>query len=371
MLEGESMKQVVKDRLLNIVHDTVESDRQIRNCMLAVSTGDGDFHWSGADGLADEAKGVNIMPDTLFYLASVTKLFTAVVIMQLYEDGNLALDDPITRHLPSALIDGIHVYKGVDYTGQIQIQHLLSHTSGIPDYYEKAPQGGRSFFEILLAEPERAWSVEETIAWARDKLEPDFIPGEKAAYSDTNFQLLGLIIESVAGKALHDVYRESIFEPLGMTHSYLHSRSGPIEVSGRVPAHIYYKDLDITSHKAFESSWADGGLVSTMDDCLVFLKAFNTGKLLKNKATLDLMHNWRPIQFPLKYGFGTMYFKLSRLMSPFSYMPGIWGHSGSTGSFLFYCEELDLYMVGSINQAKSPGNPFQMMGKIMNLMKKL
>jgi CubicO group peptidase (beta-lactamase class C family) len=280
------------------------------------------------------------------------------------------LDDPIARHLPMALIDGIHVYKGVDYTSQIEIQHLLSHTSGIPDYYEKAPKGGCSYFEILLAEPERAWSVEDTIKWARDELDPGFAPGEKAEYSDTNFQLLGFIIEKVTGKTLHDVFRENIFEPLNMKHSYLHSRSEPIAASDRAPARIYYKDKDITSHKAFQSSWADGGLVSTMEDCLTFLKALNAGRLLKDGATLDMMHNWKPIQFPLKYGFGTMYFKLSRLMSPFAAVPGIWGHSGSTGSFLFYCEELDLYMVGSLNQAKSPGKPFQLMVKIMNLIKK-
>jgi CubicO group peptidase (beta-lactamase class C family) len=339
--------------------------------MLTVSTGGEDFHWSGAMGLADEAKGVKLTPDTPFYLASITKLFTAVTVMQLYEDGLLALDDPIARHLPAALIDGIHTYKGVDYTNRIQIQHLLSHTSGIPDYYEKAPKGGRSFFEILLAEPDREWSVEDTVQWARDKLKPSFTPGKKAEYSDTNFQLLGFIIEAVTGRALHEVYLENIFKPLGMMHSYLHGRSEPIEVPGSTPARIYYKDMDITSHKAFASSWADGGLVSTMKDCLVFLKALNDGRLLKDKATLDLMHNWRPIQFPLKYGFGSMYFKLSWFMSPFSSVPAIWGHSGSTGSFLFYCEALDLYMVGSLNQAKSPGKPFQMMVKIMNLMKKL
>jgi CubicO group peptidase (beta-lactamase class C family) len=365
------MNQVIEDKLQNIINNTVDSDRQVRNCLLTISTGDGDFHWSGAVGLADEAKSIKITPDTPFYLASITKLFTAVVVMRLYEDGSLALDDPIARHLPMALIDGIHVYKGVDYTSQIQIQHLLSHTSGIPDYYEKAPKGGRSFFEHLLAEPDREWSVEDTVQWARDKLKPGFTPGKKAEYSDTNFQLLGYIIEAVSDRALHEVYLENIFEPLEMAHSYLHARSEPIAVSDRAPAHFYYKDMDITAHKAFASSWADGGLVSTMDDCLVFLKALNNGKLLKDRATLDLMHNWRPIQFPLKYGFGTMYFKLSRLMSPFSSVPAIWGHSGSTGSFLFFCEELDLYMVGSLNQAKSPGKPFQIMVKIMNLMKNL
>lgn len=365
------MRQTIKDKLQGVVDHAFKSDRQVRSSMLSVSSGEKDFHWSGAEGLANEGENVSVSVDTPFYIASITKLFTAVVIMQLYEDGHLGLDDAIPNHLPENLIKGLHVYKGVDYTREIQVHHLLSHTSGIPDYYEKAPKGGRSFFEILLAEPEREWRVEDTIELARNKLKPGFAPGEKAEYSDTNFQLLGYIIEKVTGKALHEVYKAQIFEPTGMKHSYLYTRSEPIETSGLKPAHIYYKDLDITSHKAFESSWADGGIISTMEDCLQFLQALNAGSLIKNRANLSLMHNWKPIQFPLQYGFGTMYFKLPRFMSLFSPAPGIWGHSGSTGSFLFYCEELDLYMTGSLNQAKSPGKPFQMMIKIMNLIKNL
>ena len=105
-----------------------------------------------------------------------------------------------------------------------------------------------------------------------------------------------------------------------------------------------------------------------MDDCIIFLKALKNGTLVEN---LSMMHNWRKMQFPLKYGFGTMYFKMPRFMTPFSSVPPLWGHSGSTGSFLYYCEELDLYMAGSTNQAKSPGKPYQVMIKAMNVMKKM
>ncbi|MBI9044965.1 MAG: beta-lactamase family protein [Anaerolineaceae bacterium] len=365
------MNQIIHEKLQVFVENTVKSDRQIRNCMLLVSSGDERFHWTGAAGLADEEKCVKISTETPFFLASITKLFTAVVVMQLYEDGLLNLNDNIVDYLPGNLVNGIHIYKGIDYTNRIQIQHLLSHTSGIADYYTKAPKGERSFMDILLAEPDREWTVEDTIVWAREKLEPSFAPGEKAEYSDTNFQLLGFIIEKVTGKALHDVYLEYIFGPAGMKHSCLYTRSEPIEAAIAAPAHLYYKDLDLTFHKAYESSWADGGIISTMEDCLKFFKTLNSGKLIKDKTNIDMMHQWRPIFFPIQYGFGTMYYKLSRLMSPFFAIPGVWGHSGSTGSFLFYCEEQDLYLVGSINQAKNPGKPFQMMAKILNVTKNL
>ncbi|NQV13888.1 beta-lactamase family protein [bacterium] len=369
--EDSEIVEKTKNKLQKIANDVIQKDKQYRNCMITVSSGDGTFKWSSAVGQANQENNVKVTIDTPFYLASITKLFTAVVIMQLYEENKIDLEDLMVDYLPDSLINGIHVYKGIDYTDNIQIRHLLSHTSGIPDYYEKAPKGEKSFFELLLVEPNREWTVESTIEIARDKLSPDFAPGEKAQYSDTNFQLLGLIIEKVAEKPLHDIYMDYIFKPLEMNHSYLFTRSAPLDQQTLLPAHIYYKNADITMHKAFESSWADGGIISTMDDCIVFLKALNEGKLLKDKANLSIMHNWNKIQFPLQYGLGTMYYKLPRIMTPFSSVPGIWGHSGSTGSFLYYCEDLDFYMVGSINQAKSPGKPYQLMTKILSVVKRL
>ena len=365
------MKSTTAENTLHtLIRTVMQKDKHYRNCLVTVASGDGTVHWSDAVGMADQDSAIPITVDTPFHLASITKLFTAVVIMQLYEAGHIELDDSMADYLPKSLIDGIHVYKGVNYTDTVQIHHLLSHTSGIPDYYEQAPKGEQSFFKRLLAEPERKWTVDNTIELAREKLTPDFAPGEKAQYSDTNFQLLGYIIEHTTGKPLHEVYRENIFSPLGMNNSYLFTRSDPIAPQTLQPAHIYYRDRDITLHKAFGSSWADGGLVSTMGDCLVFLKALHDGKLIDN-STVSLMHNWKSIGFPLQYGFGTMYFKLPGIMTLFSSVPGIWGHSGSTGSFLFYCEALDVYMVGSTNQAKSPGKPFEIMTKILNTMKKL
>lgn len=371
--ENEELAKVVKAKadLQKIVDDIVKKDKEYRNCMMTVAFGDASFKWSGAAGLADEKNQIQNTVDTPFYVASITKLFTATIVMQMSEEGELKLDDPIAEFLPMSLIKGIHIYKGVDYTDKIQIQHLISHTSGIPDYYEKAPKGEKSFFELLLEEPEREWTVEEVIAIARDKLKPEFDPGKKAQYSDTNFQLLGFIIEKVTSKPLHEVYREYIFQPLGMTQTYLFTRSEPIKPLAAKPAHIYYKNIDVTHYKGFEVQWADGGIVSTMHDCLLFLKALNSGKLIKEKTNLEMMHNWRKLMFPLKYGFGTMYFELPWYMAPFSSVPPVWGHSGSTGSFLYYCEDLDIYMVGSTNQAKSQSKPFQMMIKAMKIMKKL
>jgi D-alanyl-D-alanine carboxypeptidase len=161
----------------------VEKDRSVRNCVLSVMKGDGSFSWSGAAGIASQNGRVPMTKDTPIYIASITKLYTATAIMRLYEKGALSLDDPMSRYLPEGLIRGIDVYKGKDYSHEITIKELLSHTSGIPDYYTEKPEGGKSLFELFLAEPERSWTVEETIERARNDLRPDFQPGTDASYN--------------------------------------------------------------------------------------------------------------------------------------------------------------------------------------------
>ena len=346
-----------------LVSDLVEKDKSVRNCVLSVMKGDGSFSWSGAAGIASQDGQVPMSKGTPFYLASITKLYTATAIMRLYEKGVLSLDDPMSRYLPEELIQGIHVYKGKDYSQEITIKELLSHTSGIADYYTEKPKGGKSLFELFLEEPERSWTVVETIERARD-LEPNFPPGTDASYSDTNFQLLGKVIEAITGKLLHILYEDIFFRPLGLRHTWLTGRSEPQFTPSSAPADIFYKDKLITNTRLNGAYWADGGIVSTAEECIIFLKALNEGRIIGGD-TLKLMHNWNKLQFPLQYGYGTMYFKLPWFITKVMKVPPLLGHSGSTGSFLYYSEDLNLYMAGSINQTESKSTPFRLMLKVM------
>jgi len=348
----ENLDQEIK----YIVSDLVENDKLIRNCVLSVMKGDGSFSWSGAAGIANQNGQVPMTKDTPVYIASITKLYTAAVIMRLYEKGALFLDDPMSKYLPKKLIQGIHVYKGKDYSNEITIKELLSHTSGIADYYTEKPKGGKSLFEIFLEEPERSWTVDETIARVKNDLVPNFPPGTDTSYSDTNFQLLGKIIEVITGKPLHFVYNDFIFRPLGLKNTWLVGHSKALVASG-TPADVFYKDKIINKIRTNGSYWADGGIVSTAEEMIIFLKALNEGRIV-SRDTLKLMHNWHKLHFPLQYGYGTMYFKLPNFIAKWMEAPPLWGHSGSTGSFLYYSEDLNLYMAGSINQAESESKPF-------------
>jgi D-alanyl-D-alanine carboxypeptidase len=343
-----------------LVSDLVKNDESVKNCVLSVMRGDGSFSWSGAAGIARQDGQVPMTKDTPIHLASITKLYTAAIIMRLYEKGALSLDDPMSRYLPEGLIKGIHVYKGKDYSHEINIKQLLSHTSGIADYYTEKPKGGKSVFELLLENPEHTWKEDETIEWARDKLEANFRPGTDASYSDTNFDLLGKIIEAITGQPRHTVYEDFIFRPLGLTHTWLIESSAPqIPI---LPADVFYKHRDITTIRSNAAYWPY--MISTVEEMIIFLKALNEGRIV-SRDTLKLMHNWHKLQFPLQYGFGTMYFKLPPLMTRITKISPLWGHSGSTGSFLYYCQDQDLYLAGTIDQVDSKIKPFMLMMKVL------
>ena len=353
--------------LQSILDRLVKRNRIIESCAVSVSKGDGSFSWSGAAGTArpagNGAGGVAMTPQIPYYIASITKLFTATVIMQLCEENALSPDDPMAAYLPEGLVAGIHVYEGADYSREITIGQLLSHSSGIADYYSEKPRGGRSLYGIFLEDPGRHWTVEETIARARDELEPNFIPGTDTSYSDTNFQLLGKIIESVTGKPLHEVFEERIFGPLGLESTWLagHPRRPGTEGSA---ACVYAGKEDITRIRTNGSYWADGGIVSTAEDCVSFLRALNRGELIE-PGTLQMMHRWREWRFPLKYGYGTMYFDPPSGAGSMMHVPPLWGHSGSTGSFLYYSEDLDVYAAGTLNQTSAEIKPFVLIGRIL------
>ena len=353
-------------KLQQAVSELVEKDQSIENCVLAVTKGDGSYSWAGAAGIANHDDQAPMTKDTPIYISSVTKLYTAAAIMKLYEEGALSLDDPMSKYLPADLIGGIHVYQGKDYSSEITIKQLLSHTSGIADYYTEKSKDGKDLFELLLEEPERPWTVDETIARARDDLEPHFPPGTDASYSDTNFQLLGKIIEKVTQKPLHIVYQDFFFRPLGLKNTWLTGRSEPRVAPSSPPADVFYQGRVITSTRSNEAYWADGGIVTTAEEMIIFLKALNEGKIIQ-RDTLESMHDWHKLEFPMQYGYGTMYFQLPWIMSKVMGLTPLWGHSGSTGSFLYYSEDRDLYVAGTINSVGSNIKPFILIGDVLKL----
>lgn len=336
--------------------------------VLGVQTTDGTVDFAGAAGMADAAGTRPMTPETPYYLASISKMYTAAVLVMLAAQSRLKFEDTIATHLPADLIEGIHVYKGTDYSQRLTIAQLISHTSGLGDYFEDAPPGGESLVTALKAGHDQAYTVADYMAITR-QLTPKFAPGtpKKAHYSDSNFQLLGAIIESVTGRSVAENFQAMICEPLGLAHTYAYDHTQA--ASRPEPAPMYFQDRALHAPLTMSSFAPDGGVVATVADSLRFLQAFFEGELFDTRYLGQMMANWNTVFFPIQYGQGLMRFKLPRLMSPFSAPPEFVGHSGSSGSFAFYSPDRQLYIVGTFNQLASPARPYAFMVKAANALK--
>jgi CubicO group peptidase (beta-lactamase class C family) len=235
-------------------------------------------------GLAEVELGVPVRPEHIFRLGSVTKQFTAAAIMMLVGEGKLALTDDLRKYVP----------EYPQKSAKVTIEHLLTHTSGVPSYTDQPGFGKRTREDLSHA---------ELLATFKD-LPLEFVPGEKWHYSNSGYYLLGMVIEKVSGKSYAQFLDERIFKPLGMTHTSYgdDERIIPGRVSG------YGREGDKFSNADFISMtvpFAAGSLVSSVDDLALWDRAIRDGKLL-GKA------GWARVFTPAKlkdgssshYGFG-------------------------------------------------------------------
>ena len=359
-------------RLQEELDALVSKNSDIFNPVLGIATVKGDFYWTGAAGNAYADNSTPMDIDTPIFIASITKMYTAAAALILEERGQLSLDDPLSKYLPEDIVSGLHIYRDHDYSNQLTIYHLISQTSGLPDYFMGKPRGGESIFERLITDGDFGWDLEQVVDIAKYSLSPKFPPeaedqrksGKKASYSDTNYQLLGAVLESVVNKPLHEIYSELITEPLNLSNTYLHGFGDPEVIS---PANIYYKTTPFYLDKAMTSFGPDGGIVSTIDDSLKFIRAYLDGKLFGDPRILKRMKNWKKIFFPMQYGLGLMRIKMPKIFSPFTASPELIGHSGATSAFLFQSDMGGLLIAGTLNQVDNQARVVRLMLKLVNL----
>ena len=330
-------------------------DNSIKNKYLfGVSLG---VHQDGKDWFGVSG---NFALDDCYFIASTTKLFISTLIFKLRENGNLDFTDTISRHLSGDILNNLHVYKGKEYSNQITIANLLAHTSGIPDYFEMKKPKKTSLKSQLISGNDRCWDVQQAVDWSK-KIRPLFEPSKpnKAHYSDTNYQLLGRIIENQYGNGLKEIIQEEICDRLKLSQTYLYA-----DISDNSPKKFYFKNQKLNIPNAMKSFRADGGIVSTSKELKIFLKAFMSGKLFP-KAYLKEISQWNKIFFPLESGIGIHRFKAPWYFYPFKRIPELIGHSGLSGAFAFYAPEMNTYLTGTVNQIHNPGNSYRLMLKVL------
>jgi len=278
-------------QLQSIADAAVKSDSSVPSVLLAASVKGDSVAASVAAGVRAPGTTDPARATDQIHVASVGKMFTAATVLRLAEDAKLSLDDSIARYLPTSIVQGLLVLNGVDRSSEITVRQLLSHTSGLPDYFfDGAPVDDRSpFLNVLLADTQRRWSAEDTIAWAKANLKAIDAPGNTFHYADTNYQLLGPVVQRVTGASLESAARSLVFDPLGMTSTYMEYTEAPRRGADVALTHYLLGATDVTGLPALSADWAGGGWATTSADLIRFMRGLFGGKLFKSPSTLAQM----------------------------------------------------------------------------------
>ncbi|MEV4170209.1 serine hydrolase domain-containing protein [Nonomuraea sp. NPDC049709] len=314
---------------------------------VILGVGDGTQQWFAAEGVADTATGITRTADEQFRVGSITKTFTATLVLQLAAEHKLSLDDTVEQWLPG-LVQG----NGHDGS-KITIRQLLNHTSGIFAYTLDAGMLERYWSPKLLEHRFDNPTPEDLVKIAVSN-PADFEPGQDWGYSNTNFVLAAMIVEKADGVSFAEAIDRRIARPLNLSGTY----APGTETGFRGPHSSAYSrlmlpDADAPVHDVTEQSpaWAFGvgELVSTAADLNLFLAALLKGWLLP-AAQMEEMFTMTPVPDGkwldgYSYGLG-----ISSVTLPSGIT--VYGHGGmitGTWSYLYGTRDGDLVTVQNVN----------------------
>ena len=274
----------------------------------------GNVYYSGYDGRTNKKitnfhVGIDI--------GSCSKMFTASAVMQLIEQGKFSLDSRLIDVLPDKrILENLYFNDSIHFLKEVKIANLLNHTSGFPDYFlknetdEVAVHGDST----LTFTPLQLLSLAKRLNTTQTKA------GEIFFYSNVNYILLGLIIEKYSGMTYYEYVQKNILDVLSLKNTYFFSQRS---AKNRTPGHWGKKPTQMPATMA----WSAGEIVSDLDDMEVFIRAWEQGKLFRNKATIGTLKSayFNDMGLGIKYGLGTV-----------NLLDLSFGHGGQTFGFSSY-----------------------------------
>jgi len=243
---------------------------------------DDDGFYIGSAGMADIKEGIKLQPCHVSKICSITKFMLGVATMRLQEKGILSIDDPISKYIPADKLDKI-----ANGNEPLTIRNLMNHTSG---FYEVIEDQG--FYLQVLNDPAKHWTTDDLLKYVYDKpaMFP-FNPGDTAAYSNTNYVLLKMIVEAASKKSSSQVLHEELFDLLGLQDTYSFY-DDPLP-DGKVAQGYYdlYNNGNLENLTQWNTGSGNGygGVYSTVWDMYVFIDALYVKKTLLTQASLDEM----------------------------------------------------------------------------------
>ncbi len=321
--------------------------------------------WAGVDGYSDIVSKTPVTINDMFGIGSITKTFVARVILQLAEEGKIDLNKTATDYVD------LEIVEQVPNANIANITQLINHQSGVPTWEFDADwiRDGRGNRMKL----DHVWGKTETLKYiTNDKIDADFKPGDSYAYSNTNYTLLGLIIEAVTGNDVMVEIRNRIFKPLSLDRIYLESFE---DIPGGFVSHYHYATPTFAKvagvHSAFKEirpylvestpanlspEWVAGGMVATASNLVRWAQAIKNGELLGEKMQKEVFsfHPPKNISDPDRE-------YLQGISSTLNYYNGekAYGHSGGTLGFtamMFWLEESDVTIVLLTNVGRMHSN---------------
>lgn len=275
--------------------------------VVAIGYGEGRVRYA-ASGYASVRPETGMTDDRQFYIGSLTKMMTAVVTLQLASEQRIDLADPIGKYLPDE-------YQGrIANADRATIRDLLRNSSGIPDYLD-----GEFFFELVGRDPQHGWRNVELLPLIADR-DAYFAPGKSYAASNSNFILLGVMIEAVEGADIKAVFNRRIFEPARMLDTSFGRYPRPALLArGFDDANGDGQLEDVTDYDVGDQL-ADGGVISTAEDMVKFARALFVDGVLLGPNALERATTDTAFTGEGSYGYG--------LMIGSSDWGPVWGHDG-------------------------------------------
>lgn len=354
-----SQRKISKEAAIDHFEDGLskqEFNQDYTATQWSIDSGKLGLKWSGGKGTA---KGGEVTKETPFHTASIGKLFTAVLTYQAAEKGLFSLEDPIDKYLPGDILENLFVFEGQDYSGKVTVRQLLSHTSGVADYFEDPVTGGKTMAELLKENPDKLWTPDELIDFTRDYQQAVGTPGEKYHYTDTGYMLLGKLLEATEKQSFNTLLRERLFKPLGMSHTtLLFDENNDFQYTGLM-TDVWLNGDNYNQTNGLSVDWSGGGVVTTTSDLITFSKALHGKKLISDASYALLFKGDQVFRQGIYYGGGGMTLHFEEFFFLLRGLPQMKGHIGVLSTHIFYDETTDTHIALNFGSTSQMENSFK------------
>ncbi|MGW5877920.1 serine hydrolase domain-containing protein [Nocardiopsis terrae] len=308
---------------------------------------------------------------TPFHAASVGKLMTAALIARLTEEGRFDFTTPLGALLPPGDLTDLPAAPGADVAADVTVEHLLTHTSGIPDYFE--PPGRvrtAASSSAVAADRDRRWRPADLLDQVRGLPAAGF-PGERFHYADTGYVLLGRIAEEAAGGRFSDLLRERVLDPVGMAGASTpyDPDDAPEDLAELDVAPFWLDGHELSRAHSVSIDWACGGVVGTAEDFLRFQRALHGGRLVSPESLEHLLRPRRRFRRGIRYGAGAMTLRFGEFLPPLMRgLPEPVGHNGVWATHLYHYPEQDAHVVLNFHSTRQVNPSFMAHARIARLL---